>query len=72
MKPGDIVRKENPISGIDLFWEVEGVFLGAVGQENLVRLRSLSQRAGSLGELTQTCTIVPEALLQGRVYARRW
>lgn len=48
MKPGDMVILRDGNTAHT--WEILGVHLGAVGQEGVVELRSLCQRASPRGE----------------------
>lgn len=64
MTPGDIIFWRDEKLGHHRFWEIKGVFLGAVGQESLIELRSLTEKAGdTYGGLHET-TFVPEPLLR--------
>lgn len=65
MKPGDIVFWRDEKFGRHRFWEIEGVFLGAEGQEGVIELRSLSERPAHSGETQEhPTTFVPEPLLR--------
>lgn len=68
MRPGDIIRKDDPATGLSRFWEIEGVYLGAVGQESLVCLRPLSETPGVVGQMAYTNTHVPAAFVQGSIF----
>lgn len=66
MKPNDIVYFEDKKFGHHRFWRVEGVFLGAEGQESLVELRSLTERPGTSHTYhAHPTTFVPEPILRG-------
>lgn len=65
MKPGDLVVEEARI------WRVTGVYLGAVGQEDVVGLEPLDKTPPHVGEETVAEMIVPTALVQGKVYGKR-
>ena len=65
MKPGDIVFWRDKQFGHHRFWEIQGVFLGAEGQESLVELKSLTEKPGHAHFLDPfTTTFVPEPLLR--------
>lgn len=65
MKPNDIVYFEDKQFGHHRFWRIEGVFLGALGQESLVELRSLTERPGhTYGSVVHPTTLVPEPMLR--------
>lgn len=65
MKPGDIVMWRDEKFGKHRFWEIEGVYLGAEGQEGLVELRGLNYAPGVSGPgRTHTTTFVPEPMLR--------
>lgn len=64
MKPGDIVKWHDEKFGKHRFWQIEGVFLGAEGQESVVELRNLQERPGTSDAITHETTIVPEPLLR--------
>lgn len=72
MWPGDIVFWRDEKFGVNRFWEIESVLLGAAGQESLIRIRSLNFRAGENedGHMQETL-LVPEPLIRGRVYSWR-
>lgn len=65
MKPNDIVYWQDDEFGHHRFWKIVAVCLGAEGQENLVRLQSLTEKAGvdDAGRRHDT-TVVPEPLLR--------
>lgn len=66
MKPNDIVYFEDKQFGHHRFWRIEGVFLGALGQEDLIELRSLTHRPGHTYETGEhPTTFVPEPILRG-------
>lgn len=69
MKVGDLVFWEDAKFGIHRFWKIESVLLGAVKQESLVRIVSLSHSAGTdeYGD-AQTSVLVPEVLIRGRIF----
>lgn len=64
MKPGDIVVWRD--RGLrSRFWEIMGVFLGGVGQESVIELKSMTEAPAYSGEEQEhTTTFVPEALLR--------
>lgn len=64
MKVGDLV-----IDGTDI-WRIDGVYLGAVGTEDLIELVTLTQKPGYVGMKTQPSSIVPRQLIRGKVYTR--
>jgi hypothetical protein len=65
MKVGDIVMWRDRKFGHNRFWEIEGVFLGGLGQEGVIELRSLSERPAHSGTAREhPTTFVPEPLLR--------
>ena len=65
MKPNDIVYLEDAKYGHHRFWMVEGIFLGALGQESVVELRPLTERPATSYPGTQHHTVfVPEPMLR--------
>jgi len=69
MKPGDIVFQEDTVFGRHSFYEIEGVYLGAEGQESVVTLKSLSRRDPDYWSGPKVMA-VPEVLIRGKVFAR--
>ncbi len=64
MSHGDIVFCPSKV-GSPRFYKIEGVYLGAVGQEGYVELRSLTERPGHIGPKDAgPTTFVPEPLLR--------
>lgn len=63
MKPGDIVVLHSGIGSLPHIWVIEGVYLGALKQENLVEVRSLTESPGSAGNKVYPTTVVPMAFL---------
>lgn len=71
MKPGDLVLKRDNKFGHHRLWEIEGVYLGAEGQESVVALRSLSHRPAHSGtDTTHETIFVPEMLIRGCIFGR--
>ena len=71
MKPHDlIVWRDDKIGNLHV-WEIEGVHLGAEGQESLIELRSKTHSAGVAHGEAHMTVFVPEPLLRGRVYAKQ-
>lgn len=69
MKPGDLIMYRDEKFGRHRFFEVEGVYLGAVGVTGLVGLRPLSEEPGSVGVgegKPHAVMYVPEVLLRGQ------
>lgn len=64
MQPGDIVILKDGNRAHT--WEIVGVYLGAIGQEGVVELRSLCQSANPKGETS----IVPVQFLKRCAIAR--
>lgn len=65
MKPGDIIFWRDEQFGHNRFWEIQGVFLGAEGQESVVEIRSLTEKPAHSGEAREhPTTFVPEPLLR--------
>lgn len=65
MSPGDIVMWQDKQFGKHRFWRIEGVYLGCVGQESLVELRSLTEAPGVPARTGNAeTTFVPEPLLR--------
>jgi hypothetical protein len=61
MRTGDIVFCPDLKMGVHRFYRIEGVFLGAAGQEGYVELKSLTERQGDGIGPTTFC---PEPLLR--------
>jgi hypothetical protein len=60
MKTGDIIYVSNR------FYKIESVILGAIGQQSLIELRSLTERPGrNVDGIIIETTYVPEPLLRG-------
>ena len=73
MQTGDIIFYRDTKFGHHRFYEVQGVFLGGVGQESLVELKSLTEKPGLVtadGVLMPT-SFVPEPLLRSWTVYRR-
>ena len=65
MKPGDIVFYRDTKFGKHRFWEIEGIYLGASGQEGLIGLRSLDRSPGVVGTLGELSVVyVPEPMVR--------
>jgi len=65
MKPSDLIFWHDDKFGKHRFYEVQGVFIGADGQESLIELRSLTERPGvAYGKNMPDTTFVPEPLLR--------
>lgn len=65
MKPHDIVFCPDTKFGKHRFYRIEGVFLGALGQESVIELRSLTEAPGTAyGRDLGPTTFVPEPLLR--------
>lgn len=66
MKPGDIIYCPDDKFGVHRFYRIEGVFLGGIGQQSLVELRSLTEKPGGADTSSPIeTTFVPEPLLRG-------
>jgi hypothetical protein len=66
MKPGDIVLLRDRETGYNRMWEIQGCFHGALGQESVIELKSLTERpAHSYETQEHPTTFVPEPLLRG-------
>ena len=67
IKPGAVIEwRCAHFPEVSSRWRVEGVFLGAVGQESLVEMESLTHSAGWTGEWEfHPRVFVPEVLLRG-------
>lgn len=66
MQPGDIVMWRDEQFGHHRFWEIQGIFLGAEGQEGVIELKSLTEKpAHSYKTQEHPTTFVPEPLLRG-------
>ena len=70
IRPNDIlILKEDSNDFNNLakgVWEVQGIFLGGVGQENLIELKSLTAKPGQnggAGNKVHHTTFVPDSLL---------
>ena len=64
MKPGDIVKIENVVTGWPWFWEIQSVCIGSRGHESLVELKSLTEDYGTDTEGNKHLTTwVPASLL---------
>lgn len=72
MKPGDIVFSEDPVFGKHTFYKIEAVFIGAEGQESVVKLRSLSLAPASMSDDDRNMKymFVPEPLVRGKVFTQ--
>jgi hypothetical protein len=67
MQPGDLVFFEDHRFGKHRFYRVEACFHGALGQESLIELRSLTEIPGTAYTNEPVFTsLVPEPLLRGR------
>lgn len=71
MKPGDLVFWDDTQFGNHRLWRIDSVLLGAMRQESVVRLVSLSENPAcdENGEL-QPSLLVPECLIRGMIYAK--
>lgn len=66
MRPGDIVVWRDRRFGRNRVWEIQGCFHGALGQESVIELKSLTERpAHSYETQEHPTTFVPEPLLRG-------
>jgi hypothetical protein len=67
MSPGDVIRWQCPkFPNVIHDWRVIGVHLGAVGQESLIEMESLTHSPGWTGEWEfHPRLFVPEVLLRG-------
>lgn len=66
MSPGDLIEWTDPTGlGPKRVWEVQGVFLGALGQESLVELMPISETPGWADDRWHPSVFVPEVLLRG-------
>lgn len=72
MKPGDIVFFEDTKFGFHRFWVITACCYGSIGQESLIRMRSLSERPGTDENLAQhEIVTVPEPMVRGlRVFSQ--
>jgi hypothetical protein len=66
VSPGDIVFWRDDRFGKHRFWEIQGIYLGAEGQESIVELKNLLEKPGRVSGHTTafTHTFVPEPLLR--------
>lgn len=64
MNTGDLIVWRDEKFGHHRFWRVEGIYLGAEGQESLIELRSMTERPGASGAGRHETTCVPEPLLR--------
>lgn len=70
MQPGDLIWKDDPVSGRHRFWQIDAVLLGATGQESVVKIRALDRsEAGNVAQ-SMKWMFVPVALVEGLVYTR--
>lgn len=60
--PRDIIRVDLD-TGVTLFWEVEGVYLGAEGQESVTELSPVGQSKHRLPGEADTKTLIPSQML---------
>lgn len=65
MKPGDIIVWRDKKFARHRFYEVEGVYLGALGQESVIGLKALGQKPAWVSGIgaVPVC-YVPEPLLR--------
>lgn len=71
MKPRDILILQNgdKDSRNWRIWEVQGVYLGCVGQESLIELKNLTELPGVPGRTgNAVTTFVPEPLLRSLTF----
>ena len=70
MQPGDIIMYGDSHYGHNRFWEVKSVCLGGIGQEGLMELKNLTEKAGRDTEgAKHETTWVPECLLrEAKIY----
>lgn len=63
MKVGDLVVIDRNI------WKIEGVYLGCLGQENIIELRCLTMKPGYVSGIgPRETSLVPEQFLKGKVF----
>lgn len=64
LRPGDVLRWQCPrFPHVVHRWEVFGVYLGALGQESLIEVESLTHRDGDTGEgRSHQRLFIPEVL----------
>lgn len=65
-QPGDYVMLDTPRG--PRTWRIIGCYIGAVGQESAIGLEVLDRTNPHVGEHEITEMIVPEALIEGRVF----
>lgn len=66
MQPNDIIRVDLD-TGATMFWEVQGVYLGGLGQEGVVHLLPLGIKKNTEGK-----TLVPNQLLATALQDTNW
>lgn len=57
MKPNDIIEVKMK-TGVSLWWEIEGVFIGGLNQESVTKLKPIGQIPNTEGDV-----LVPHQLL---------
>lgn len=66
MKPGDIIFCPDQKFGHNRFYMIEGCHYGALDQQSVIEIRSLTERPGcAYGRDLPATTFVPEPLLRG-------
>ena len=65
--PGDLVITETSL-GLRL-WRITGIYIGALGHENVIGLESCDRKA-AVTEEGLVDMMVPEALIEGHVYRK--
>lgn len=66
MKPGDLIRL-----GLNDFWQVAGVHLGAVGQESVVELVRLNHTGPTVHGKNLRESLIPERLLRALLHVEQ-
>lgn len=71
MQPGDILLIYGPGEKW-LIWEIEGIYLGGLGQESVVHLQPLSMLPNHISGDGSAKTIVPVEMIEAGIVAGLW
>ena len=68
---GDMLVYTDMMNSQHILWRIEGIYLGAEGQESLIELRNLTQKSGSTSTGVAATTFVPEPLVRNQTVYRK-
>jgi hypothetical protein len=71
MQVGDLILLCGPARNW-LIWEIQGIYLGALGQESVIHLRPLSMEPNSVSGEGNVPTIVPSEMIEAGIDAGLW